>query len=113
VALADLEERAPKPLVMIVGMLGTKDFEGYLRSFTGLARRLYAVPVPDAQRSLPPGRIAEAANRIGIPSESASDVEAALAAVKALSLEAPPRILIGGSLYLAGDVLRRNGTPPE
>jgi dihydrofolate synthase/folylpolyglutamate synthase len=113
VALADLVERAPKPLVMIVGMLGTKDFEGYLRSFTGLARRLYAVPVPDAQRSLPPGRIAEAANRIGIPSESASDVEAALAAVKALSLEAPPRILIGGSLYLAGDVLRRNGTPPE
>ena len=33
-------------------------------------------------------------------------------AVKALSLEAPPRILIGGSLYLAGDVLKRNGTPP-
>jgi dihydrofolate synthase/folylpolyglutamate synthase len=113
VALADLEERAPKPLVMIVGMLGTKDFEGYLRSFSGLARRLYAVPVPNAERSLPPGRIADAANRIGIPTESASDVEAALAAVKALSLEAPPRIVIGGSLYLAGDVLRRNGTLPE
>ncbi len=113
VALADLEERAPKPLVMIVGMLGTKDFAGYLRSFTGLARTLYAVPVPDADRSLPPGKIADVANSIGIPAESASDVEAALSAVKALSLETPPRILIGGSLYLAGDVLRRNGTPPE
>lgn len=113
VSLADIEERAPKPLVMIVGMLGTKDFEGYLRCFNGLARRLYAVPVPDAERSLPPGRIADAANRIGIPSESASDVGAALSAVKALPLETPPRILIGGSLYLAGDVLRRNGTLPE
>jgi dihydrofolate synthase/folylpolyglutamate synthase len=112
VALADLEERAPKPLVMIVGMLGTKDFEGYLRNFTGLARRLYAIPVPDADRSLAPGVIAAASEGIGIPSEPASNVEAALAAANTLALEAPPRILIGGSLYLAGDVLRRNGTPP-
>jgi dihydrofolate synthase/folylpolyglutamate synthase len=111
-ALADLEERAPKPLVMIVGMLGTKDFEGYLRSFSGLVRRLYAVPVPDADRSLPPEQIAEAATRLGIPSESMSNVEAALSAITALTLEAPPRILIGGSLYLAGDVLKRNGTFP-
>ncbi|MFZ5692614.1 MAG: bifunctional folylpolyglutamate synthase/dihydrofolate synthase [Pseudomonadota bacterium] len=113
VALADLEERAPKPLIMIAGMLGTKDFEGYLRNFSGLARRLYAIPVPGADRSLLPGMIADAANRLGIPSESASDVEAALAEAKTLALEVPPRILIGGSLYLAGDVLRRNGTPPE
>jgi dihydrofolate synthase/folylpolyglutamate synthase len=113
VALADLEERAPKPLVMIVGMLGTKDFEGYLRCFSGLARRLYAVPVPDAERSVPPGEIAEVANRLGIPAESASNVEAALSAVKALSFETPPRIVIGGSLYLAGDVLKRNETLPE
>jgi dihydrofolate synthase/folylpolyglutamate synthase len=110
-SLADIEERAPKPLIMIVGMLGTKDFEGYLRHFSGLALRLYAVPVPNAERSLSPGQIADAANKLGIPAESANDVEAALAAIKALSLSAP-RILIGGSLYLAGDVLARNHTPP-
>jgi len=112
VALADLEERLPRPLVMIVGMLGTKDFEGYLRHFGGLALRLYAVPVPDAARSLSPEQIATAASAVGIPSETASDVEAALSAIKALSFDTPPRILIGGSLYLAGDVLARNGTPP-
>ena len=88
---------------MIVGMLGTKDFEGYLRHFSGLALRLYAVPVPNAERSLSPGQIADAANKLGIP--------AALAAIKALSLSAP-RILIGGSLYLAGDVLARNNSLP-
>ena len=112
VSLADIEERAPKPLIMIVGMLGTKDFEGYLRHFTGLALRLYAVPVPNAERSLSPGQIADAANRLGIPAESANDVEAALSAIRGAVASAPPRILIGGSLYLAGDVLARNNTPP-
>ena len=96
---------------MIVGMLGTKDFEGYLRNFSGLALRLYAVPVPNADKSLSPGQIADSANKLGIPAENANNVEAALAAIKALSLSAP-RILIGGSLYLAGDVLARNNTPP-
>jgi dihydrofolate synthase/folylpolyglutamate synthase len=110
-SLADIEERAPKPLIMIVGMLGTKDFEGYLRHFSGLALRLYAVPVPNAEKSLSPGQIADAANRLGIPAESANDVESALAAIKALALKAP-RILIGGSLYLAGDVLAQNNTAP-
>jgi dihydrofolate synthase/folylpolyglutamate synthase len=110
-SLADIEERAPKPLILIVGMLGTKDFEGYLRHFSGLALRLYAVPIPNADKSLSPGQIADAANKLGIPAESANDVESALAAIKALSLKAP-RILIGGSLYLAGDVLARNHTPP-
>jgi dihydrofolate synthase/folylpolyglutamate synthase len=110
-SLADIEERAPKPLILIVGMLGTKDFEGYLRHFSGLALRLYAVPVPDADKSLSPGQIADAANRLGIPAESANDVESALAAIRTLSLPAP-RILIGGSLYLAGAVLARNNTLP-
>lgn len=113
VSLADIEERVPKPLVMIVGMLGTKDFEGYLRSFSGLARRLYAVPVPGTERAVPPARIAETADRLGIPAESAASVEEALSAIRTLWLDPPPRIVIGGSLYLAGDVLRRNGTPPE
>ena len=63
------------------------------------------------ERSLSPGQIADAANKLGIPAESASNVEAALAAIKALSLSAP-RILIGGSLYLAGDVLARNNSLP-
>jgi dihydrofolate synthase/folylpolyglutamate synthase len=75
--------------------------------------RLYAVPVPDADRSVPAEAIAETANKLGIPAQAESDVEAALRAISALSLETPPRILIGGSLYLAGDVLKRNGTPPE
>ena len=49
-ALADLEERVSRPLVLIVGMLASKDCAGFLSNFTGLARRMIAVPVPGAEK---------------------------------------------------------------
>lgn len=111
--LADLEERVPRPLVLIVGMLATKDFAGYLRNFSGLARQLYAVPIAKADKPLPPEVIAQTARDVGVKAETAPDVAAALQAINRLPFDIPPRILICGSLYLAGDVLARNGTPPE
>jgi dihydrofolate synthase/folylpolyglutamate synthase len=111
-ALADLEERVPRPVVMIAGMLASKDCEGFLRNFAGLARRLIAVPVPDSQKSVPAEELAARARDIGLSATSRDTIEDALEAVRKLDLDPPPRILITGSLYLAGDVLRQNGTPP-
>ena len=112
-ALADLEERVSRPLVLIVGMLATKDFAGFLNNFSGLARRLIAVPVPGAEKGVPAETVAEAARALDIPAASRGNLDEALDAVRKLDLEPPPRILITGSLYLAGDVLRENGTPPQ
>lgn len=112
-ALADLEERVSRPLVLIVGMLATKDFAGFLNNFAGLARRMIAVPVPGAEKGLPADVVAEAARTLGIPAASRGNLDEALDAVRKLDLDPPPRILITGSLYLAGDVLRENGTPPS
>ncbi len=112
-ALADLEERVSRPLVIIVGMLSTKDCAGFLRNFAGLARRVVAVPVPNAERGLPADSIADAARRIGLAATSRDDLDSALDAVRKLDLDPPPRILITGSLYLAGEVLRENGTLPQ
>jgi len=112
-ALADLEERVPRPLVLIVGMLSSKDCVGFLRNFTGLARRLIAVPVPGAEKGLSADAVAEAARAIGLTATSRDGLEDALDSVRKLDLDPPPRILITGSLYLAGDVLRENGTPPQ
>jgi len=112
-ALADLEERVSRPLVLIVGMLASKDCEGFLSNFTGLARRLIAVPVPGSDNGLPAETVAAAARTIGIAATSRDNLDEALAAARKLDLEPPPRILITGSLYLAGDVLRENGTPPQ
>ena len=111
-ALGDFEERVPRPLVLVVGMLATKDCEGFLRNFSGLARRLIAVPIPRQEKTIPPETIAGTARAVGIPAESRDDLNGALAAIARLGLDPPPRILITGSLYLAGEVLALNGTPP-
>jgi dihydrofolate synthase/folylpolyglutamate synthase len=93
-------------------MLSTKDSENFLKNFAGLARRVVAVPVPHQEKSFPADVIAEAARAVGIPAQSAGDLETALEAIGRFGLEPAPRILIAGSLYLAGAVLSANGTPP-
>jgi dihydrofolate synthase/folylpolyglutamate synthase len=93
-------------------MLANKDCEGFLRNFPGLARRLIAVPIR-ADKSLPAEAIAATARAIGIPADASASLEAALAEIAALELAPPPRILITGSLYLAGEVLAANGTLPS
>ena len=111
-ALGDIEERVPRPLIVIVGMLGTKDNVGFLRNFAGITRRVIAVPIPRQEKSVPAEMLVDIARGVGIPAESRNSIEAALAAVVRMELLPAPRILITGSLYLAGEVLALNGTPP-
>jgi dihydrofolate synthase/folylpolyglutamate synthase len=111
-ALADLEERVSRPLVLIVGMLASKDAGAFLKNFSGLARGLFAVPIPDQQKSLPAQTIADLARAADIPAQPTAAVEQALASVSELGLDPPPRVMITGSLYLAGAVLKANSTPP-
>jgi dihydrofolate synthase/folylpolyglutamate synthase len=111
-ALADLEERVSRPLVLVVGMLATKDCESFLKNFTGLARRVVALPIPHQVNTLPADAIVDIARAVGIPAQGSEDLDTALAAIAHFDLDPPPRILITGSLYLAGEVLSANGTPP-
>lgn len=109
-ALGDLEERVSRPLVVIAGMMGNKDADAFLANFAGLTRHIIAVPIIDRDGAMPVDRLADAARRIGMRVETAADVEAALHGLTRLAYEVPPRILITGSLYLAGQVLAANGT---
>jgi dihydrofolate synthase/folylpolyglutamate synthase len=111
-ALGDLEERVPRPLVAIVGMMANKDAAGFLANFAGQTRHIIAVPIPDRAGAMPPDALAAAGRGLGMRVDMAADVAAALASLKRLAYEVPPRILIAGSLYLAGHVLAANGTPP-
>ncbi|MGY8661979.1 folylpolyglutamate synthase/dihydrofolate synthase family protein [Bradyrhizobium sp. UFLA05-109] len=111
-ALGDLEERVSRPLVVIAGMMANKDAHGFLANFAGLTRHIIAVPIPEAENAMPVDRVADAARSFGMRVETAPGVEAALRALSRLAYEVPPRILITGSLYLAGHVLGINGTPP-
>ncbi len=112
-ALGDLEERVSRPLVVIVGMMGNKDANGFLANFAGLTRHIIAVQIPDRDNAMPLDRLADAVRQLGMRVETVPGVEAALRSLAGLAYEVPPRILITGSLYLAGHVLGRNGTPPR
>jgi len=112
--LADLEERSPKPLHLIVGMMGLKDAAGFLAPFRGLASHVVTVPIPGAHEAPhAPETLAETAREVGLKAESATDIEAALKRSDAISA-VPKRILICGSLYLAGHVLGlQEGVEPQ
>ncbi|HML43359.1 bifunctional folylpolyglutamate synthase/dihydrofolate synthase [Hyphomicrobium zavarzinii] len=113
-SLADLEERAPKPLYLVVGMLGLKDAPGFLGPFRGLARHVVGVPIPGAHEApFSPDALADAARSVSLSAEAAPSVEAALKRIEAIDA-GPKRILITGSLYLAGHVLAlQEGVEPQ
>ncbi len=111
-ALADLEERVSRPLVLIVGMLSTKDCAGFLKNFSGLARRVITIPIHQ-DKAVPAAVLADIAREVSIPALARDDLRSALDAAGKLDLNPPPRVLITGSLYLAGEVLAANGTPPQ
>ena len=103
--LADLEERSPKPLYLVAGMMGLKDAAGFLTHFRGLARRIMTVPIPGAHEApFTPEALAEIAGSLSIDAEPAQGVEAALKRIEARD-PGSKRVLIAGSLYLAGHVL--------
>ena len=114
-AIAGFEDRQPRPLFLIIGMINTKDPVGYFRAFGGLAEKVYCVPIRHSDAMIDPVILANAAYDAGLVAEPMSTVAEALEAIQQiLSPEKPaPRILIGGSLYLVGDVLADNGTPPK
>ncbi|MDG1118287.1 MAG: bifunctional folylpolyglutamate synthase/dihydrofolate synthase [Flavimaricola sp.] len=108
VMLADtLRQMPPRPTYLICGMLNTKDISGYLAPLAEVAKGLIAVSIPDATATIPADETAAHAELVGLPSKSAEGVAEAIAMIQ--TQDANARILICGSLYLAGHVLRENG----
>lgn len=103
-ALASLPQR---DLFLICGMLNTKDVRGYMRPLAQVARHLFAVSIPGEAATLSAEETATAAQSVGLDATIAPDVAGAIRSITAENPAA--RILICGSLYLAGSVLRQNG----
>jgi len=101
------KEPAPLPLYLIFGMLTTKDAAGFLRPLARYARAARAVPIEGHAAYTPQEACARAAD-VGLDCGAANDIGAALEDLLATQ-PAPMRILICGSLYVAGEVLVRNG----
>lgn len=111
-AMGEREDRQSRPLVIICGMLTTKDAVAFLAPFRELTQELIAVPVAGEHAGRSAEEIAALSRTLGISAAACGSVADALDYLSARPWLVPPRILITGSLYLAGDVLKLNGTPP-
>ena len=108
VAIAELLRSLPKrDTHLICGMLNTKDVSGYLSPISAEVESLTAVSIPGEANTLPAEATALAASQVGMEAQIAENVEEALANI--LKTSPDSRVLICGSLYLAGVVLRKNG----
>ena len=104
---ATLAQMPARDTHLICGMLNTKDVTGYMRPLAPQVTRLHAVSIPGEKNTLPAEATRDAARTVGIDAVTAGSVAEALATISATSPEA--RVLICGSLYLAGSILRENG----
>lgn len=111
-ALADMDERDDRPLVIIAGFSPDKDVEAWCSQFSGLARRLVAVEFKSGRGgSRLASDVAAASARTGLEASTAAGL---IAAMKNAIKEHPsPRILISGSLYLVGEALALGDEPPH
>ena len=96
-----------RPTHLICGMLNTKDVTGFMAPLAAVAQSLHAVSIPGQSATLTASDTATAARAAGLPAHEADSVAAALATITTQDPEA--RILICGSLYLAGEILKANG----
>ncbi|QUS36962.1 bifunctional folylpolyglutamate synthase/dihydrofolate synthase [Falsirhodobacter algicola] len=103
---ATLAAMPPRPTHLICGMLNTKDVRGYMRPLSAVTESLTAITIPNEPNTLPAEATRDAALDVGIAAQTAESVTEALRAI--LRREPQARVLICGSLYLAGAILREN-----
>jgi dihydrofolate synthase/folylpolyglutamate synthase len=106
-ALAELEERVPRPVHVVWGMMETKDAHAFIAPFKGLVERIYTVPIPNEPNAFAAELLAEIARAEGFDAVAVNSVPEAL--LRSAGAGGPVRVLICGSLYLAGHVLKLHG----
>ncbi len=109
-SLAEMNRARPLPLVLVTGMINTRPPADFFEPFVPMAPKVFAVTIPGEPNAWPAAHIAREAASVGLPARPARSVIGALTVAAGLG---PARVVICGSLYLAGDVLARNGTPPD
>jgi dihydrofolate synthase/folylpolyglutamate synthase len=102
------ENWSDRPLRLVAGMLNNKQADHFLAAFAGVASGAHTVTIPGEPASFTAQETAAIATSKGLPAEPAADVASAIAAIVQHET-APSRILICGSLYLAGRILSENG----
>lgn len=105
------QQKGMPPIIMITGMINTKDSVGYFSAFKGLVEKVYTVPVLSSESGVPAETLCDMAKAAGLTAEVMANIDAALHYVATTTPH--QTVLIGGSLYLAGEFLQQNNTPPQ
>ncbi len=109
-AMGEMRRASDAPLVLVCGMLATKDTRALQRRISRISQRtIVAVPVSGDHYGRAPADVASVAREAGFDATEAVSVEDAFGKVAAMAWPHPPRILVCGSLYLAGAALAANG----
>ncbi len=109
-AIARHFENLPGPTALVSAMLASKDATGFFLAFRRLKPAVFTLPNAPGHRGAEPETLAEAAATAGLPAAACDGLETAIDRAAASGAS---RILICGSLYLAGDVLARNNEIPD
>ncbi len=102
-AIGDMQQKLPRPLILIWGMINTKDPGAFIANFKGMAQKVLTLTIPDEANAISADQLAAIANAQGVSAIAATDLQNALG--QATRLAPAPRIVICGSLYLAGHIL--------
>jgi dihydrofolate synthase/folylpolyglutamate synthase len=108
-SLAEMQARRPLPLVLILGMMNTREPRDFLEAFRPLRPRVLTLTIPGEPNAHPADYIVGEARKAGFDARAFPSLGPAINA----AADSQARVVIGGSLYLAGHVLHRNGTPPD
>ena len=109
-AIEEMNRVRPAPLVLVLGMMNTRPAADFLAPFAGKVDQVFAVTIPGEENAHAAATIADSARNVGFAARPMRSVTTALKAAAAIPRA---RVVICGSLYLAGHVLHRNGTPPD
>lgn len=109
--LAQLRSRAPRPVIAVAGMLGTKNAAGFFATIADQVQGVVTAPISSSRAALDPRDLAAHASAQGIGAVAAHSLLEAVAL--ALKQAEAPRVLICGSLYLAGEALALSGIEPQ
>jgi dihydrofolate synthase/folylpolyglutamate synthase len=110
VSLQEMNAARPRPLVLIVGMMNTREPADFLQPFVPMAPKVFSLTIPGEENAHPAQVIAAAARTEGLEAKASASIGAAL---KQAGATTGARVVICGSLYLGGHVLAKNGTPPD
>jgi dihydrofolate synthase/folylpolyglutamate synthase len=110
--LREMNVKSPRPLIIIWGLLNTKKPGDFIANFKGMAQHVFTITIPDEANAISAEDLEREATEQGIAATAQSNLQNALE--QACKLHPAPRILITGSLYLAGHVLAlHNGETPS